>query len=364
MKRISSEPESTAYFTFPCKRARCDPFGSSASKADIEGGCADVSSTPHCTITSESVGRPWITWKPRAPWDAALPGRSRVEEKEGLSPGVRPKTRLRPASWQPVGAVEDSDDESADDNGAAEVEVDTCFLSASAPTEGVARSGVENYPISTDAVNFVPSVGRLRPEQQDPLFEEPERSGFATHPAEPANAATPAPSTSVPPLPVQPEPSSKPTCHSGLQPAPPMRAPNPAQSASFSEGVTDRTNTHAPSSVEGTVPTHLHFHGASWEPQPRTRRAKLRSGDRTAARGFIWLCPLCQRQKAMSRDGLIKHLSMMHPDTVRKKISLTRESIARFDESPMIPDEDFMYVLSAYFTLPDPAGSASAATSL
>ncbi|KAH9829817.1 uncharacterized protein C8Q71DRAFT_388897 [Rhodofomes roseus] len=233
-----------------------------------------------------------------------------------------------------------------------------------------ADSDVEGRLKSMYVVGPEPPVPRLHPERRDSPYKEPATSVVCNRPTLSVTAATPTSPTSAPPPlpPSDPTPTPKPPhlASQSVAPASPFSAFSPALSASCSEGVTDRTNTQSPSPFDGGgVPTmNLHFHGASWEPQPRTRRWKLRSGERTAARGFIWLCPLCHKQKTMSRDGLIKHLTMMHPSSVRRKIPLTRESISRFDESPTVPDEDFMYVLSAYFTLPDSSTTGTATTSL
>ena len=68
----------------------------------------------------------------------------------------------------------------------------------------------------------------------------------------------------------------------------------------ITESKTDRTD----------APQPPPFDAASLLPdrRRRVRRPKHRPTERTAARGFIWKCPLCDRQKAMERDGLIRHL--------------------------------------------------------
>ena len=40
-------------------------------------------------------------------------------------------------------------------------------------------------------------------------------------------------------------------------------------------------------------------------------------------------------------------------------VALTRPSLARFAESPAVPDEDFLRVLSKYFALPSAVGAAA-----
>ncbi|KZT64747.1 hypothetical protein DAEQUDRAFT_586101 [Daedalea quercina L-15889] len=314
MKRmsLSLSEETPSCFAFPCKRARLHASIPNLSNAD---GQEESGFTAGRVLTSESVGRSWVSWKPRAPWYAMPPTCNGDDEcgKETTIPGAEPTGRLIPASWHTVADAEDESDDDSMDEACETNPITTSLVTSSAPQGvGAPLENADHRKSASDdfATSSASAAESSPPEQQISPSEKPAHAiSFELPPAEvvatpDSTASSPSPHTSPSIDHDTTHVESKSIALDSEPRAPPILGPDGPCSA----GVSDRTNTQSPSPADIAASTHLHFHGASWEPQPCTRRAKLRPGERTAVRGFIWQCPLCHRQKAMSRDGLIKHL--------------------------------------------------------
>ena len=191
-----------------------------------------------------------------------------------------------PARWQDLDAS--SDDE------CSEYEEESCETGDCA-----AYAIIDKSPSTSFDVWSIPAiVPRSRPESRSPPPESTLASMESNKLASSSADASLADSTgaiSEPELPVLQVPRSNPD-GSTISQDPILDTSYTSTSTEVIDSVTNGSNIPFPAPSDAA--------STSQNPRRRIRRPT----DRTDSRGFIWKCPLCAKQKAMERDGLIRHL--------------------------------------------------------